>query len=258
MNELARANSGRNTGVTAELIQSMSGEIARALPTHMNGDRMARLALTAIRQTPKLAGTDPRSFMGALLTSASLGLEPNTPAGEAYLIPYGKECQLVIGYQGLIKLFWQSPLAQHIDAQPVYENDEFDYGHGLDPYLRHRPADGERGSVTHYYAVAALNTGAKAFTVLTADEVKQLRQGKVGPSGNIGDPMRWMERKTALKQLLKTMPKSAELSTAVRADDVSVGSKLPSVSGVQVPQQIAAPVDVSGAELVDDAQEGDQ
>ena len=187
---------------------------------------MARLLLTAVRQTPKLAQCDPQSFAGAVLTASALGLEPNL-TGEAYLIPYGRECQLVIGYQGLVKLFWQHPLAAHVDAQAVYQGDEFDYAYGLDPFLRHKPAPGgtNRGDVIAYYAVAALKTGAKTFLVMTPEEVKALRGGKVGPSGKIADPQRWMERKTVLRQLFKTLPRSTDLNAALASDEVA-GSTL--------------------------------
>lgn len=232
------ANSNQQAGSIATFIQQLKPEIERALPKHMTGDRMARLLLTAVRQTPKLAQCDPQSFAGSVLTAAALGLEPNTPNGEAYLIPYGKECQLVVGYQGMTKLFWQSPLAQHIDAQAVHENDAFDYAYGLDPYLTHKPALGDRGDVIAYYGVASLNTGAKHFVVLSPEEVKALRQGKVGPSGKIADPMHWMERKTVLRQLLKTLPKSANLATAIAADETN-GSTL---RGRQLGTPAAAPL----------------
>lgn len=208
----------------ALFIKTLQPEIERALPRHMDGDRMARLLLTAVRQTPKLAQCDPQSFAGAVLTASALGLEPNLN-GEAYLIPYGKECQLVLGYQGLVKLFWQHPLAAHIDAQAVYERDYFDYAYGLDPFLKHKPATGDRGQVVAYYGVAALKTGAKTFVVLSPEEVKALRQGKVGPSGKIVDPMRWMERKTVLRQLFKTLPRSTTLNHALVSDEVN-GSTL--------------------------------
>lgn len=217
-------NQQQNGASIAAFIHQMQPEIERALPRHMDADRMARLLLTAVRQTPKLAQCDPQSFAGAVLTASALGLEPNL-SGEAYLIPYGRECQLVLGYQGLVKLFWQHPLAAHIDAQAVYANDEFDYAYGLDPFLRHKPAVGERGDVVAYYGVAALKTGAKTFVVLSPDEVKALRQGKVGPSGKIADPMRWMERKTVLRQLFKTLPRSTDLNHALASDETN-GSTL--------------------------------
>lgn len=203
----------------ATVVQTMVPEIRRALPRHMDADRMARLALTVIRQTPALARCTPESFAGALLTASALGLEPGVN-GEAYLVPHGRECTLIVGYQGYAKLFWQHPLAEHLDAQAVYEGDDFDYAYGLDPFLRHKPAAEKKGNPTHYYAVAKLSTGARAFVVLTADEVKALRQGKVGPSGSIVDPMRWMERKTAVRQLVKMLPKSPNLARALDVDEV--------------------------------------
>jgi recombination protein RecT len=200
-------------------IQRMGPELARALPKHITADRVVRVAMTAVRKSPKLAQCDELSFLGALLTAAQLGLEVNTPKGEAYLIPYGKECTFVLGYQGLAELFWRSPLAATIDAQVVHENDQFYYKKGLSPELDHTPARRDRGEIVYYWGAATLINGGKGFEVLTPDEVKNLRRGKVGPSGDIPDPMRWMERKTALKQAMKLMPKSVELAAAIRADE---------------------------------------
>jgi recombination protein RecT len=208
------------------VVQRMVPEIQRALPKHLNADRMARLALTVLRKDAmrtdsgkRLADCSPDSFAGALLTAAALGLEPGVN-DEAYLAPYKGECTLIIGYKGYAKLFWQHPMARHLDAQAVHENDEFDYAYGLDPFLTHKPAKGDRGKVTHFYAVAALSSGAKAFVVLTADEAKALRGGKVGSNGGIADPMHWMERKTAVRQLMKLLPKSTEMARAVESDEI--------------------------------------
>lgn len=214
----------------AQVIKRMEPEIARALPRGLDADRVARLALTVVRQNNRLAESTPQSFAGALLTAAALGLEPGVN-GEAYLVPYRDnnagtvECQLIVGYQGMAKLFFQHPLARALDAQAVYENDEFDYAYGTSPFLRHRPAPKDRGEVIYYYAVATLTTGATAFEVLTPEQVKTLRRGKVGTSGDIPDPQHWMERKTVLRQLIKLLPKSATLSAAIDADE-QVGSRL--------------------------------
>lgn len=242
------ANAAAQSNSIAGFIHKLQPEIERALPKHMTGDRMARLLLTAVRQTPKLGQCDLQSFAGAVLTAAALGLEPNTPNGEAYLIPYGRECTFVAGYQGLTKLFYQSPLAKHIYARAVFEGDDFDYAYGLDPYLRHRPTHGERGNIIYYYAAASLQSGASDFVVLTPDEVKALRGGKVGPSGKIPDPMHWMERKTALRQLLKTLPKSTSLAAAISADEVN-GSTL---RGRQLGQPVEQAPEITGPAQNDD------
>lgn len=201
-----------------QMITRMVPEIQRALPKHMDADRIARIALTVLRKDPNLGACSPESFMGALLTASQLGLEPGA-SGEAYLVPYKRECTLIVGYQGYAKLFWQHPMAKHLDAQAVYERDEFDYEYGLEPFLRHKPALGDRGQVIAFYAVASLTSGASAFVVLSPDDVKKLRGGKVGGNGGIADPMHWMAKKTAVRQLVKLLPKSAELARAMDWDE---------------------------------------
>lgn len=243
---LPSENAAAEKQTIGAMIQSLRPELGRALPRGMDADRMARLALTVLRQTPALASCSPQSFAGSLLTAAALGLEPGVN-GEAYLVPYKRECQLIIGYQGYAKLFWQNPLARHLDAQAVYENDEFDYEYGLNPRLSHKPARGDRGRVIYYYAVATLSTGGSSFVVLTPEEVKKLRGGKVGTSGNIDDPMRWMERKTVLRQLIKTLPRSTQLNAAVTADE-EFGTSL---RARKAAESISGGVDTSTGEIHD-------
>lgn len=190
--------------------------LAESLPKHLDVDRFARLALTTIRKNPKLGQTDPASFVGALYTAAALGLEPEVN-GEAYLVPYGRETQLIIGYQGIAKLFWQHPLAAQLSAEYVCENDEFEYNKGLHPRLHHVPALGDRGAVIAYYAIVGLKTGATWFDVFSPAQINELRKG--AKRSNIADPEHWMARKTALKQVLKLAPKATQLTLANAFDE---------------------------------------
>lgn len=215
-------------GMVGAFLQRMAPEMARALPKGLNADRLARIALTEVRKNPELLNCTQESFAGALMNCAQIGLEPGV-FGEVYLIPRKNkrnnnklEVQLQIGYQGLAKLFWQSPLARHLDAQAVYERDEFDYAYGTAHFLRHKPATGDRGIVVAYYAVCELSTGASHFVVLSPEEVKTLRGGLVGTQGGVADPQHWMERKTALKQLFKITPRSTLLLSLAVAHDETV------------------------------------
>lgn len=119
-----------------DMVKVMMPEIKKALPSVMSPERFARIALSALNNTPQLQACTPMSFLAALLNSAQLGLEPNTPLGQAYLIPYknhGKlECQFQIGYKGLIDLAYRNGQMQTIQAQAVYENDEFFYEYGVE------------------------------------------------------------------------------------------------------------------------------
>ncbi|MFM9368091.1 recombinase RecT [Streptomyces sp. Da 82-17] len=210
----------------AQFVHSMRGEIARALPEHVaSPERIARIALTELRRVPHLAECTQESFGGALMTCAALGLEPGGVAGEAYLLPFfnkrarAYEVQLVVGYQGMIRLFWQHPLAAGLDTHTVHEGDEFDYEYGLTPVLRHRPALTNRGAVTGYYAVARLTNGGSAFVVLSVEDVEAIRKrSKAKDGGPWATDYDAMARKTCIRQLFKLLPKSAELARAVAHD----------------------------------------
>lgn len=84
-----------------DYIKSMEGEIAKALPSVITPERFTRIVTTALSSNPELANTTPASFLGAMMTAAQLGLEPNTPLGQAYLLPYRNkgvlECQFQLG-----------------------------------------------------------------------------------------------------------------------------------------------------------------
>ena len=245
-------------------VEQLGPQIARALPAHLTGDRMTRLALTAVQKTPDLADCSQVSFAGALLTAAAMGLEPNTPAGEAYLVPYRGEATLIVGYAGYVKLFWQHPLAQSLRAEAVYEADDFDYSYGTGAFLRHKPArrDKQAGDPILFYAHATLSTGAEAFVVLTPDEVKALRGGKTGSSGGIADPQHWMSKKTAIRQLVKMLPKSPTLARAADADErggtdlyrVAAAERLPADG----PPAIEGGVDTGTGEVITPAGQGDE
>ncbi|MDT3395571.1 recombinase RecT [Streptomyces sp. B1866] len=221
-----RADRGTPPPLVA-FVHSMRGEIARALPSHVaSPERIARIALTELRRVEHLAECTQESFGGALMTCAQLGLEPGGVSGEAYLLPFWNkqlgayEVQLVIGYQGMVRLFWQHPLAAGLDAHTVYENDDFDFEYGLAPVLRHRPARGDRGQPTEYYAVARMTNGGSAFVVLSGGEVERIRQrSKAKDRGPWTTDYDAMARKTCVRQLFKLLPKSAELARAVAHDE---------------------------------------
>src|SRR3990167_11478734 len=71
-----------------ELLKGSLKELGRALPAHMNPERLTRIALTCVRLNPRLAECTPESFMVSLFTAAQLGLEP--VGGRAYLLPFKK------------------------------------------------------------------------------------------------------------------------------------------------------------------------
>jgi recombination protein RecT len=203
----------------AALIQKMTPELARALPKHLTGDRLARIVLTAIRVNPKLGECTQASFLGCILSCAMLGLEPNTPLGLAYLIPRknnkngGKlECSLQIGYQGMLQLGNNAGVS--VFAYAVREGDEFSYQLGMKPDILHTPsgaADRETKPITHAYAVSILPDDRRSFTVLTLAQIaaRRARSGAADEGPWVTD-FEAMCLKTAVRAHFKWMPKSTE------------------------------------------------
>ena len=105
-------------------IKQMQGEIKKALPAVMTPERFTRIVLSALSTNPKLGQTTPQSFLAAMMTAAQLGMEPNTPLGQAYLIPFYNnkthcsECQFQLGYKGLIDLAYRSGEVSIIRSLP--------------------------------------------------------------------------------------------------------------------------------------------
>ena len=57
--------------------QAMISELGKAMPKHCSPERMARVALTALTRTPKLAECTQASFFKCLLDLSAWGLEPD-------------------------------------------------------------------------------------------------------------------------------------------------------------------------------------
>ncbi|MDI7504508.1 recombination protein RecT [Cronobacter dublinensis] len=209
-------------------------QIALALPKHMTADRLARIAMTELRKTPKLMQCDQMSFLGAIMQCAQLGLEPGGALGHAYLLPFDRrqkqgnqwvtvatEAQLIIGYRGMIDLARRSGQIVSLSARTVHENDTFSYAYGLEEKLEHVPCeDGNPGALTHVYAVARLKDGGVQFEVMSKAAVDKVRAlSKSGDKGPWVDHYEEMAKKTAIRRLFKYLPVSIELQRAVNIDE---------------------------------------
>lgn len=224
-NKAMQHNAGGKT--MQQYVQQMQGEIAKALPSVMTPERFTRITLSALSANPQLAQTTQNSFLGAMMTAAQLGMEPNTPLGQAYLIPFRNkgilECQFQLGYKGLIDLAYRSGEVTTIQAQVVYENDEFEYALGLEPQLKHIPAMSNRGEPISFYAVFKTKDGGFGFEVMSVEDVK-LHAQKYSKSFNSAySPWKTnfeeMAKKTVLKKVLKYAPMKTDFARGLSADE---------------------------------------
>lgn len=210
-------------------------EIQRALPKHLSADRMARIALTAFRRTPKLGECDPRSVFACVLQSAQLGLEIDT-LGRAYLVPYNRnmkteqgwrkvvECQFIPGWKGLVDLMNRSGQGS-VWTGAVFEGDEFDWQLGDSPFVRHIPrGEDDPRRITHTYAIGRVK--GSDWPIIEVWPVEKVwrhrdRYNKVGDSHYSFENPEMYARKVPLLQVLKYMPCSAELATAIAMNDAA-------------------------------------
>lgn len=216
------------------MIRAMEPELKAALPKQIGVDKFIRLCLSCLNTTPLLKECSPVSVLSAMLSCAQLSLEPNTPLGQAYLIPYksknGYQCQLIIGYAGLIYLATKSGVIASIEAHEVYGNDYFEYSYGTDGTLIHRPSLSHEGDeVIAYYGLAKLNSGVTVYQVMTAQEIQAFAQehskGYASGSSPWTTSPHAMACKTVIRKLLKYIP-MGDLGRAIASSDCSVKTEI--------------------------------
>lgn len=215
-----------------QLIKGSIQALRSVLPKHVTPERMARIAYSAITRNPKLARCTPVSLFNAIIEASVLGLEVNTPLGQASLVPFNNkwtkklEAQLIPEYKGKIELAYRSGMVKSFQAHPVYEKDLFHYNYGLNPDLVHRPSkEADRGKLVAAYAVVNYLNGGVDFEVIEESEAMKAKaksaakDSKDSPWNTEDEPAMWV--KTAVHRLFKRVPKSPEYQQLARAQELA-------------------------------------
>lgn len=231
--------------------------VADAAPSHMTSQRLMATFRQAARNNPAFNECNLMSVLGTFMTCTFLGLEPNTPLGQAYMIPFkrrrwdkasrqmvddGYDLQLIIGYQGYLDLAFRNPRVQSIAAHAVYEGDDFSFEYGSNEHLQHRPKGlHAEGDVPRYFYMYSKLQGGQAFEVLPTAKVIQIRNGSQGYQAALAAKERaekegwripasyteapWvkhfiaMGQKTAVRHGFKWLPKTVEMAAVTRLED---------------------------------------
>lgn len=248
--------------MVGNMLAKYQSEIKQALPSVMTPERFTRIAVNTVARDPKMIQAvqeHPKSFVGALMTCAQLGIEPNTPLGQGYLLPYrnfdkntGKKVMMTnfqLGYQGVIDLCYRSGEMKTIQAKVVYENDFFEYEFGLHPVCKHKPALMNRGKPIAYYASFTTKNGGEGFDVMSYEDVfehakrfsKTYNKETNSFSGPWDSDFDSMAKKTVLLQALKYAPKKSEFARAISAEGSTKSQILADMSEAQN----EAPIDIT-------------
>ena len=212
----------REVKTVYDFFESQRGLIEKALPKTITVDKLVGLFTMIIKSSPKVMECTQTSLIGAVIQAIQLGLTPG-PIGHIYLVPYNKQCQLIIGYKGLCQLVNNSGTAVVLSADVVKDNDEFEYEFGLDPILRHKYSEGERGSIKGAWASAKnILANEKVFVYLTKEDLDKIKRASKAAGSEYSPWNTWTEemmKKSAVKRLCKLLPLSTEVQKAISADE---------------------------------------
>lgn len=203
----------------AEYLNESEREVERALPEHLkdNAPAFVRAAITVYKMSPQLAGCDPNTVIGGMLTAAQMGFQFG-PLGHVYLVPYTnrdtgkKEAQLQLGYKGLCDLAWRSGRITSICAEEVRDHDEFVWRKGTGASLSHSwDARKPRGTPYAWYCLAEFAGGGNYFNVLSAEDVERHRKRSKQPNKAWATDFSAMAKKSCVVEAKPWLPLSPEV-----------------------------------------------
>jgi recombination protein RecT len=201
--------------------------------------QFVQVVFSEIKKNEKLLQAfmeNPSSMFASVLAGAEVGLIPSDMLGEFYLIPrnlkqadgkYRMSVTPLIGYKGLVNILLRGGDVTRIHTEVVYEGDEFTPIYGLEPNIIHKPnfeVPRSADKIKYAYAVAKMKSGEYQFSVVTRAEIEGVvRMSKNTNNLYFNDAMginRWMERKCALIQLSKMLPKDYYSKKAISMDNM--------------------------------------
>lgn len=218
-----------------EKLLSAGDELALVTPQGTDPKRLLHIIAGVIVRNPRLVSCHVRSLLNCAKDCMSLGLEPNTHHGHAYLIPRwnrqigGDEATLQIGYKGFAYLMWRSAQVRMLGAGMVYENElsDFSIELGTKGEVRHRPAMRDRGKPVGAYAWVDLLHGGTAVDWMPIDEIEGImrRSESYQRAQGKGNNSPWhtdfgeMAKKTVFKRLQKLLQMPGLVAQAVEVDN---------------------------------------
>lgn len=192
-------------------------QFALALPKHLDPDRFARIAITALTRTPKLQDCTQESFFRCLMDLSAMGLEPDGKL--AHLIPYGRDCTLIVDYKGLIDIVRRDSNVLDVQCFVVRENDECSWENGaihhkINPFK-------DRGEPVATYTQIKWRNGntstGEPFSKQDAEHAK--KSSKTANNGPWKDHYVEMWKKSNIKRDAKMWPLSPEIRDLIAKDD---------------------------------------
>jgi recombination protein RecT len=225
--------SGNSKLALREAIYSpaMLAQFARALPKGFPPEKMAASIELAASNNPALANCDLGSVLRSALAAAEFGWSVHWgPTAKCALVPFGKTCQLVVGYRGYIDLMARGAECRAIHSDLVREGDKWRYWVDQDG-VKFRHERGEEvlnekledtRAIRFAYAVYYYRGGGCEVVISTKADFERVKRAvfaklsaeKQAASPYTTEPGK-MQQKRALRVLANRAPITAELQRAI-------------------------------------------
>jgi recombination protein RecT len=183
------------------------------VPSNIDVRSYTRQVAMLMKNNKTLQKCDPAKLLNSVCQAASLGLSLEQALPEAYLVPFGQDCQLITSYRGQMKLARNSGAVDAFDVDVVRQGDLFEVSRGTDPRIKHVPAwDNFDEEIIAAYAIAWLGEKYQ-FVVMSRGEVEKHRNMSKSAGSKTSPWNQWeseMFKKTVLKALCKLLPAAKE------------------------------------------------
>ncbi len=166
-----------------DVLRKYEGPIKALIGRTLDPVRFSQLAVSAIKSNPALAGCSPSSFMNSVLLAMQMGVEIRRDS--AYLIAFGRNCQLLLDYKAKISLARRGGKVGGIQAVSIRQLDDFESWYDERGFhIHHRPSPKgqvrsaeERGNLIGVYAFAELIGGGMQWREpMSLDEIERIRK----------------------------------------------------------------------------------
>jgi len=160
--------------IVSEDLVSRKEKITDMLPSYINVDRFIQVIDTEVSNNPRLLQCTKDSVIHSVMEACAHGVEPSSVTGLGSLVPFGRTCTFILGYQGIVELAHRA--GHTIWAYAVYANDPLiEVCYGTDPYIKHRPLlHGPKGGLIGSYAVADLGADRpRKYQYMSIDDLRE-------------------------------------------------------------------------------------
>lgn len=160
------------------------------------------------------AKSDPDHLVEAIKNVGLTGLSLNPELRLGYLVPFKGKIKFMSSYMGKVDILIRTGVVKSIQAELVYEKDQFVYRKGVNATLEHTPDifSKDRGELKGGYYIAVLANGQVQYDVMPESRIQEIKGRseavKSGKTSPWDTDFEEMAKKTIINWAFKSLPKT--------------------------------------------------